>query len=132
MSTDVTVITPSYSSQNYFVANINELNEKPFQDYNDSTEAFQNFILDEAERLYDKLIDDSLNKVGSEPNNSSINASPSIEPFIARSDNKSSPSSQKIAAFTYRKEEEERIFIESESESENMKQDEYRTKQKLR
>jgi hypothetical protein len=100
MSTDNAAITPSqsltpsYGSQNSPIFNINE---KPFQDYNDPTEAFQNFVLDEAEKLYDKLIDDSL--------------------ISKQSDN--NPSIQKIAHFTYRKEGEERI-IKSESENENV------------
>jgi hypothetical protein len=67
MSTDTMVIGPSQpvtlslsGDQNYSISN---MNEKQFQDYNDPTEAFQNFVLDEAEKLYDKLIDDSLSSV---------------------------------------------------------------------
>jgi hypothetical protein len=106
MSTDIMpmgpshLLTPSYGGRNLSISNMNEI---PFQDYNDPTEAFRNFVVEEAERLYDKLVDDSLNKVGNIP---------FVElPIVKRSDIKNSPSNEKTA-FTYRKEEEERIFIE--------------------
>lgn len=108
-------LTLSYGSQNCSLSNMNE--QYLSQDYNSPTDAFENFVLNEAERLYDKLLDDSLNSVGNKPNNSSLNVRPSIEPLITgRFDFKNSPSFQKIAAFTYRKEEEEEHkFIESET-----------------
>lgn len=99
-------LTPSYGSQNYSVSNMDE--QYLSQDYNSPTSAFENFVLNEAERLYDKLLDDSLNKVSNKPNNSSLNVSPSIESLITgRFD--FSPSSQKT--YTYRKENEEHTFV---------------------
>lgn len=123
MSTDIIAttpsqsLTPSYGSQNYSVSNMDK--QYLSQDYNTPAHAFETFVVSEAERLYDKLLDDSLNKVGNKPNNTSLNVSPSIESLIGRFDSKNSPPSQKTAAFTYKKEE-ERIFIESESEDDNM------------
>src|SRR5215204_3464870 len=60
MSTDIMakipsqLLTQSCSSQNYSISN---MNEKPFQDYNNPTEAFQSFVLNEAGEIYEKLLD---------------------------------------------------------------------------
>jgi hypothetical protein len=123
MSTDIAATTPSqsltptHSSKNCSVSN---MNEKPFRDYNDPTDTFQNFVLNEAENLYDKLLEDSIDRTITDiPNDISpkVHLSPihRTEPFGS----KNSPSVKKIAAYAYRKEE-EHTFIESETESEDM------------
>jgi hypothetical protein len=110
MSMDITAITPSLTSSfsSFDCPDLN-MNEKPIQDNDNATETFQNFVLNEAENLYDKLLEDSINKVGIISNKLSSLGSCKTEP----SDVQNSPSAKKIAAFTYRKEE-EHTFFESE------------------
>jgi hypothetical protein len=115
MSTDITAIAPSQSLTSSFSSlgcpSLN-VNEKPFQDNDNATETFQNFVLNEAENLYDKLLEDSINKVGIISNKLSSLGSCKTEP----SDVQNSSSAKKIAAFTYRKEE-EHTFFESEADT---------------
>src|SRR5215211_9121314 len=64
--------TPAYSSQNCSEFYISE--QYPFQDYNNPTEAFENFVLNEAEKLYAKLLEDSIDKtISNIPNDSTLN-----------------------------------------------------------
>lgn len=115
MSTDITPITPSKSLTSTFSSlgcpSLN-MNEKPFQDNDNATKTFQNFVLNEAESLYDKLLEDSINKVGIISNKLSSLGSCKTEP----SDVQNSPSAKKIAAFTFRKEE-GHTFFESETDT---------------
>ena len=52
--------TPAYSSQNCSLSTMSE--QYLSQDYNNPTEAFENFVLNEAEKLYEKLLEDSIDK----------------------------------------------------------------------
>src|SRR5215207_2327962 len=52
--------TPAYSSQNCSGFYISE--QYLPQDYNNPTEAFENFILNEAGKLYETLLEDSIDK----------------------------------------------------------------------
>lgn len=97
MATPSQLLTKSYSSQNYSISN---MNEKPFQDYNNPTEAFQSFVLNEAGEIYEKLLDYSIDR-----NISKVQTEPYSVTNI--------PSSKKTAAYAYRKEE-EHAYIESE------------------
>jgi hypothetical protein len=46
----------------------------PSQDYKNPTEAFENFVLNEAEKLYEKLLEDSIDKtISNIPNDSPPN-----------------------------------------------------------
>ena len=92
------------------------------QDYNNPTEAFENFVLNEAGKLYEKLLEDSIDKTISDvPNDISPNInSSSLLRQTESFDIKNSPSTKKIAAYTYRKEEEEHMLVESETENEDM------------
>jgi hypothetical protein len=99
MSTDITAtassqsLTPSYNSQNYPVFN---MDENPFQDYNDPTDAFQNFVLNEAESLYDKLLRYSIdNTISNMPNEISPNVHLSSVHPTEPSDFKDSPFAKK-------------------------------------
>ena len=113
--------TPAYSSQN---CSGSYISSEPYlsQNYNNPTEAFENFVLNEAEKLYEKLLEDSIDKsISNIPNDSPPNVhSPSVlcrtEPF----DIKNNLSTKKIAAYAYRKEEEEHMFVQSETENKEM------------
>lgn len=52
--------TPTYSSQNCSGFYIGE--QYLSQDYNNPTEAFENFVINEAGKLYEKLLEDSIDK----------------------------------------------------------------------
>jgi hypothetical protein len=77
--------TPAYSSQNCSGFYISE--QYLPQDYNNPTEAFENFILNEAEKLYETLLEDSIDKtISNVPNDISPNVQSSsllrrTEPF---------------------------------------------------
>src|SRR5215211_3810168 len=132
VSTETTTIMPTassslstlaYSSQDCSVSNIGE--QYLSHNYNNSTDAIENFVLNEAERLYDEIIEDSIDKtISNVPNDISpdVNFS-SLRNQTEPVDIKNSPATKKIAAYTYRKEEEEHTFIESETENKDMTQD---------
>jgi hypothetical protein len=61
------VSTPTYDSMNCSVSYMNE--QSLSQDYNPEQD-FQNLVLNEAERLYDILVEDSINKINVLPINS--------------------------------------------------------------
>src|SRR5215207_421297 len=108
------ISTPAYSSQNCPGFYIGE--QYLSQDYNNPTEAFENFVLNEAEKLYGKLLEDSIDKTISNlpsdilPNVQSSSVLRRTEPFDIKNNH-----SNKIASYTYRKEEEEHTFVESEN-----------------
>jgi hypothetical protein len=130
MSTETTISTTSSQlstsingSQYYSVPYMGQ--QYLSQDYNNPTEAFENFVLNEAGKLYEKLLEDSIDKtISNVPNDISPNVnSSSLLHQTGPFDIKNSSSVKKIATYAYRKEEEEHMFVQSETKNEDMTQD---------
>jgi transposase len=96
----------------------NMSSQHPLQDYN--TDATISMMVDEAEKLYDRVVKDCINKTTESRTNKTINDMIGVRELAALSllpqkvvSDVQKESTQKLAAYTYRKEE-EHTFIQSE------------------